>query len=289
MIKVQSASDNESGRYLPPFKNPTNQESDMKFMICGKGGCGKSTLTVLLARTLARTGKKVLVVDADESNLCLHRLLGAHQPEIMMDAMGGRKGTREKLKQASDHQHEDGFFKQFMSLDDLPAECLAEIDGIKLLVVGKIKEFGEGCACMIGGISKAVLSRLQEKANEIVLIDAEAGLEHFGRQIDKNCDLVICIVDPSYESIQMADRARQIANGAGVQTYFILNKIDDDVREVMAKGLDPQRIIAEIPRNDEIFRQNLMGQPLTASIPQIDTACEFISNFRKPLSLNMKM
>ena len=261
----------------------------MKFMICGKGGCGKSTITILLARALAGTGKKVLVVDADESNLCLHRLLGAHQPEIMMDAMGGRKGTREKLKQASDHQHEDDFFKQVMTFENLPAECLAEADGIKLLVVGKIKEFGEGCACMIGGISRAVLSRLQEKDNEIVLIDAEAGLEHFGRQIDKSCDLVICIVDPNYESIQMASRARQIAAGAGIQTYYILNKVDDDVREAMTQGLDPQRIIAAIPRNNEIFLQNLKGQPLTSSLPQIGAACKFINSYRKPLSLNMKL
>ncbi len=261
----------------------------MKIMICGKGGCGKSTLTVLLARALVGIGKKVLVVDADESNLCLHRLLGAQQPENMMDAMGGRKGTREKLKQASEHLHEDDFFKQVLTFDNLPGECLAEANGIKLLVIGKIKEFGEGCACMIGGISKAVLSRLQEKDNEIVLIDAEAGLEHFGRQVDKSCDLVICVVDPNYESIQMAGRARQIAKGAGVETYFIINKVDDDVRETMTSGLDPQRIIAAIPHNSEIFLQSLKGEPLTASMPQIDHACRFINGYRKPLSLNMKL
>ncbi|KAB2891999.1 MAG: AAA family ATPase [Desulfobulbaceae bacterium] len=261
----------------------------MKIMMCGKGGCGKSTLTVLLARALAESGKKVLVVDADESNLCLHRLLGAHQPGIMMDAMGGRQGTREKLKQAADHRHDDDFFKEVMTFDNLPAQCLAEVDGIKLLVVGKIREFGEGCACMIGGISRALLSRLREKNDEIVLVDAEAGLEHFGRQVDRNCDLVVCVVDPNYESLQMAGRARQIAEAAGVRTCFILNKVDDDVREVMADGLDRERIIAAIPRNSEIFRQNLKGLPLTVSIPQLESACAFISSYRRPLSLSMKL
>ncbi len=258
-------------------------------MICGKGGSGKSTLTVLLARALTKTGKKVLVVDADESNLCLHRLLGLCQPAIMMDAMGGRSGTREKLKQAADDHHEDEFFKQVFTFDNLPAECLAEADGIKLLVVGKIKQFGEGCACMIGGISKAVLSRLREKNNEIVLIDAEAGLEHFGRQVDKSCDLVLCVVDPNYESIQMAGRARQIAEGAGVQTYFILNKIDESVRGIMTDGLDSRRVIAFIPKDNEIFQQSLQGKALTAPIPQLEAACTFINNYSKPLSLNMQL
>ena len=59
----------------------------MKIVICGKGGSGKSTLTALLARALKSRGKTVLVVDADESNLCLHRLLGAKLPDILMDAI----------------------------------------------------------------------------------------------------------------------------------------------------------------------------------------------------------
>jgi len=261
----------------------------MKVMICGKGGCGKSTLTVLLAQALTEAGRRVLVVDADESNLCLHRLLGAKQPEIMMDAMGGRQGTRERLKQAKNENHEDDFFKNIMSVDDLPQDCIEEAHGIKLLVVGKIKEFGEGCACMIGGISKAVLSRLHVKDDEIVLIDAEAGLEHFGRQVDRGCDLVLCVIDPSYESIQMAGRARQIAEAAGVPTYFLLNKVDDDVREVMSEGLERKRVIGAIPRSDTLFIQSLKGQPLSVDMPQINAACTFLLSYTKPLTLGMKL
>lgn len=40
----------------------------MKIAVCGKGGSGKSTITTLLAKKLAKMGKKVLVIDSDESN-----------------------------------------------------------------------------------------------------------------------------------------------------------------------------------------------------------------------------
>ena len=45
----------------------------MKITVYGKGGCGKSTVTSLLAKALARRGKEILVIDSDESNYGLHR------------------------------------------------------------------------------------------------------------------------------------------------------------------------------------------------------------------------
>lgn len=48
----------------------------MKIAVCGKGGSGKSTVTTLLGRYLAKQGKEVLIIDSDESNYGLHRHLG---------------------------------------------------------------------------------------------------------------------------------------------------------------------------------------------------------------------
>ena len=257
----------------------------MKVMICGKGGSGKSTITTLVAKGLKARGKTVLVLDTDESNLCLHRLLGLPLPAVLMTAMGGRQGAKEHLPPTLPKPPAEALLKDSMTMADLPAECVAESDGIKLLVIGKIERYGEGCACMIGGISKAILSRLHEAADEFILIDAEAGLEHFGRRVDAGCDLVLNVVDPSFESITMAERCSHLAKAAGIEAYFIFNKVDEGILQLMTERIDPAKIVASVPKNDELFLQSLHGRALNVHLPAIDSACSFIENYKKPITL----
>ena len=47
----------------------THEDSKIKICICGKGGTGKSTVVVLLADALKRTGKDVIVLDSDKSGV----------------------------------------------------------------------------------------------------------------------------------------------------------------------------------------------------------------------------
>lgn len=56
--------------------------SDLRIGIFGKGGSGKSTMTVFLARALRERGHSVLVLDADSTNVGLADALGVdHQPD----------------------------------------------------------------------------------------------------------------------------------------------------------------------------------------------------------------
>ena len=57
------------------------EESFIKIMVCGKGGSGKSAVTVLAARVLSKS-YRVYVVDSDESNALLPRMLGAGSPSF---------------------------------------------------------------------------------------------------------------------------------------------------------------------------------------------------------------
>ena len=251
----------------------------MKVMICGKGGSGKSTVTVLLARALRAAGKSVLVVDADESNLCLHRLLGASLPAAVMESMGGRQGAKQQLQPSLPPQ--EALLADPLTIASLPSACLAEADGVKLLVVGKIQAYGEGCACMVGSISKNILSRLREGEREVVLVDAEAGLEHFGRRIDAFCDLVLAVVDPSYESLAMAGRIADLAREAGLETFTVLNKVEAELEATMREALAGQRIVATITRSQAMFVDSLHGRRLSGEA-DLAGLCRLLEHYRRP-------
>ena len=62
----------------------------MRIGIFGKGGCGKSTVTVLLAKAMRQRGYDVCVLDADSTNLGLHLGLGLEKaPTALLDYFGG--------------------------------------------------------------------------------------------------------------------------------------------------------------------------------------------------------
>ena len=70
----------------------------MKISVCGKGGSGKSTIVTLLANEARARGYQVLVVDSDESNTGLFRILGFDQlPIPLMELVGGRKKVQKKM------------------------------------------------------------------------------------------------------------------------------------------------------------------------------------------------
>ena len=58
--------------------------------VFGKGGAGKSTVVVLLAQALRDRGYEVCVLDADSTNVGLHRALGLDRsPVPLMEYFGG--------------------------------------------------------------------------------------------------------------------------------------------------------------------------------------------------------
>ena len=252
----------------------------MKIIICGKGGSGKSTLSVLIANGLAKRGFNVLLIDADESNTGLHHLIGDSSPLILMDDLGGKKEFKQQLNKPFGFS--SGLFsQQTITFNDIPSQCNSKTDGIKLFSIGKIHSSGEGCACPMGILSKMILSKLVIGNKDIVLIDSSAGIEHFGRGIDEKCDLIINVVDPSFESFLLSKKITAMAVEAKTEICYILNKMDDQVTKIMLENIDQTKVAAKINYNKTIFMNGLKGEKLKFSVPEIDSVCRLIEEQKK--------
>jgi CO dehydrogenase maturation factor len=189
----------------------------MKIAISGKGGVGKTTLCALLAKEAASQGKRVFAVDADP-NPTLALALGFPEeitPLVeLQDLMEERLGSLE------------GFLRLNPKVDDIPERFAYEKDGIKLLVMGPIRQGGGGCACPQNTFLKSLLQHLVLERDELILLDFEAGLEPLGRATAQGVDALLIVVEPDGGSIVTARRIYILAQQLGIKRIFaVANKI----------------------------------------------------------------
>ncbi|MFC1909750.1 hypothetical protein ACFLXC_00440 [Chloroflexota bacterium] len=209
-------------------------------------------------------------MDCDESNSGLYRMLGLHKaPLSIMEMVGGKKGIKERLspKYAPGSQAGTNVLaRDRISLKEIPAANIAERDGIRLVSTGKIVESMEGCACPIGMLGREFLSKLELSDNEVVLVDMEAGIEHFGRGVETSVDAILAAVEPSMESILLASKIMHLANSMGIKNcHAVLTKVNSEAlqatlsRELAKSGVP---VAGAIPYDAEIFEACLEGHPL---------------------------
>jgi CO dehydrogenase maturation factor len=232
----------------------------MKLSVCGKGGSGKSTFVSLLSAVAQAKGLKTLVIDSDESNSGLFRMLGFRKPPLpLMSLVGGKEGIKEKMNQASILSEKE------ITLEQIPHPYINKQNGLWMVSIGKILQALEGCACPMGALSREFLNKLRLDENEIAIVDMEAGVEHFGRGLDAGIDSVVLVVEPSYESLSLSEKIRDLATGMQKSLWAVLNKIDSDrlgsKLEEELKNRDIQTI-GVIPYDREIFTAGLTGNPV---------------------------
>jgi CO dehydrogenase maturation factor len=242
----------------------------LKLAVGGKGGVGKTTITSLIARSIAALNKetKVIAIDADPvANLAAGLGIDESIPitpvselsDLIAERTGAQPGTM------------GGFFTLNPKVDDIPDRFSIEKDGVKLLVMGTVQQGGSGCICPEATILKALMNHLVLARNEVVVMDMEAGVEHLGRATSGSVDALIVVVNPGKRSRVAADKIRKLGHDIGIKNIVVLgNRVrSEEDKELIRTSMPGYEILGFIPEMDEIVLSDREGTRPFEDISQI--------------------
>jgi CO dehydrogenase maturation factor len=242
--------------------------SEMKIAVSGKGGVGKTMLASLLSTILTQLGYSVLAIDADP-NATLATSLGFPQPEKiapiseMGDLIEERTGVRPG--QAAP------YFKLNPKVDDIPEKYWVEHNGVKLMVMGRLKKGGSGCYCPENALLEALLAHILLRRDEVVIIDMEAGVEHLGRATARAVNKMIIVVEPGKASIETAYRIRELAKDIGLENIAVVaNKVrSEQDKKLLTSSMPDFEFLGFIPYDQSVIEAGLGNSILINSSPKV--------------------
>jgi CO dehydrogenase maturation factor len=268
--------------------------------IFGKGGSGKSTVTVLLAKALREAGYAVCVLDADSTNIGLSKALGIESaPVPLLDHFGGMVFSGGAVTCPVDDP--TPLADADIDIEDLRSEYRGRSpEGIHFFMAGKMGDKGPGAGCD-GPIAKIArdFSPHFEGQQPVTIVDFKAGFEDSARGNIISLDWIVVVIDPTVAAVEMAvnmkemvdqlkagglpatahleypelvELAYQMYRGANIKgVLFILNRVRDDLTEqflrdrLAEKQIKPVGVIQDIPA---ISMAWLMGEPLIKTSAQ---------------------
>jgi len=230
----------EASKIIRDYLRSHAERSDIskKIAICGKGGVGKSVTTTLMASAMTEEGYTVLAIDTDESNPGLHRMFGFdEQPRPLIKLI-------DRFSIGETKPEDEWLARDEIPMNDIPSEYILQSNNLKFMMVGKIIDPFEGCACSMSDLLRGFLGKVVLADKEIILVDMEAGVESFGRGVERSVDTVLIIVEPSSESLAVAEKITYMADGIGIRRVrAILNKVPSEKIEArMTEMLDKKGV-----------------------------------------------
>lgn len=221
------------------------QPDEFRVVVTGKGGVGKTSLTALLARLLARDAWQVLALDADPQMNLPYALGLPHDQARALTPLSQNTDYVEEKTGARPSSGWGLFFRLNPDVADVVERFgVTGPDGVRLLVMGNTVQPAAGCLCPENTLLAAVANAVSLRRGEAILLDTQAGVEHFGRALAHGFRHAVVVTDPTFNGVQVALHAARLARGLGIPAlHLVVNRVrggrdEAHVREILA-GEEP--------------------------------------------------
>lgn len=233
----------------------------MRVAVCGKGGVGKTAVSALLARVLARAGRAVLGFDYDV-NPGLERSLGPldRDPRLPPEAVTADEGAQ---------------YGHALRPDLAPAEAVRRFaatgpDGVRVLSFGRITTAFHDL-----GTTHRALRQIAagfDADGWDVLIDMEAGAEDvFDRGYVRFVDVLAAVTDGSPVADLACRRLASIAAEQGGPPMGLVRNRAAPARRATAAALAREPdvpLLGEIPDDEAVRLADVAGEAVADHAPR---------------------
>ncbi len=207
----------------------------------GKGGVGKTSVALNLGILLAKTGKRVVVVDADLDMAAVSIMLGVEiNPITLQNVLAGENAVTDAV-----YAGPNGVFYVPSSLH----EERKEVDLTRL---------------------REAVSKL-ELSYEYVLVDSPPGLSPEARAAITSAQELVIISTPDPAALIDSLKIRKFAEKSGVTVLgVVLNRSTGDKSELKPQDLASVLglpVIAVLPEDVEVRRSASLQQPVEVRAP----------------------
>ena len=254
--------------------HPLESKKGTKIVVTGKGGVGKTAISAALCHTFSRSGRRVLAVDGDPQ-MNLGATLGL--PIKVASEIVPLNAQFDYIEEKVGARPESGwgmFLRLNPDVDDVVSRFGVRVSGgLELLVMGTLSKASIGCLCPENTLLAATVDHIALRQDEVILMDTEAGVEHFGRAIAKGFDHAIVVTDPSYNSLSVAASALRLARNLGISgLHLVCNKVrttqdTEKFRNYLSNAnLDFEYSTFAVPYDPKVYESDPSILPVLSSI-----------------------